>query len=167
MSDGDLILPMSMDVTKQSYAQQWYAECIRTSSGIQYSFGDNRIDGEFFAFTKTPGQPPVVRNHCQIRFGQLARLSGFKVCLYVQLDNDDKHTFDDIQFDANSQTISGRMGSHRRVVVRVNPFQTSRLRAFANSIDMSNEKTFNFFLNMHKLAATGRHPIEETRFKNN
>lgn len=130
MEEGsyDLIFPVPRE--GRSPAQRWWTK----NSHLFYLQGSWGVCGEVWIYGKDAH--PTHKTMAELRFGEHPYMRGFNIlCMAVQWDKDDKHSF--LHPHAYDNVITGMMHG-LLVVFKPNPFQLDRLMRLSRAADIPN-----------------------------
>lgn len=120
----DIVFPFSPNRAEWSKAQRWYTA--NNLSPTSFPMSDWTICGKVYIFDTDS----VVELDGHLRFGDHDSMEGFRLCLYVPFEDDDKYEFEAVRASGVGQTIVGSAAS-RTVVLQVYPFQVQKLHLLA------------------------------------
>lgn len=134
----NLVLPYPSDKSKQTPAQRWFIKNQNSSDELFFFIvGPWHVSGK--AYVLCDDNRLHIQHHAELRFGKHGCMESFtKVCLFA---NFEKHEFENIQWNATSQTIYGTAGTSA-VLFQVHPFQLDSLKRLQEIVGKCDSDTF-------------------------
>ena len=129
MEEGRYNLAFPVPRDNRTPAQQWWAA---QKKALFYLDNEWSVCGEAWVYDPKR-DTPIHITQAELRFGQHAYMRGFKLCLALPWNDDDKHEFQHAH--AYMNVLSG-MIHNCLVVLKPSPFQTSRLKRLMKTHDI-------------------------------